>query len=120
MVGQSIRVRLLAEQPTVRGGDDLPLRVELASRSDLPLSDATAELTLELERGVLVTWDLSLATVRPGGLVADAIAASTPDFRLPLNIAAGTGRFKLTVRDSDGAWLGQDELVIPVAGDAAS
>ncbi len=120
MAGQPIRVRLLAEQPTVRGGDDLPLRVELTNRSDLPLHEATAELTLEVERGVLVTWDLSLTTVRPGGLAPDAVAGSTPAFRLPLNIGAGTGRFKLTVRDSDGAWLGQDELDLPVAGDATS
>ena len=100
----------------VAPGAPLPLRLALANHTDQPLAGAVAELTLEVERGVLLTWNLTLATVPPRGRVEDAVTGAAPTFELPLNVPGGTGRFRLALTGADGGWLGAAELELPVVG----
>lgn len=110
------RPRLVATAATVRPGRPLPLRLEVTNPRPTPLEGATAELTLEVERGVLISWQLTLRSVPPEGTVTDAVAESQPAFTLPLNVATGRGELRVVLTAADGAYLNEDRAQIEVLG----
>lgn len=107
--------RLVPTAHTVRPGRALPIDLRVDNPADDDLRGATAEVTLEVERGVLVSWRLQLVEVPARTTVEDAMAASEPAWELPLNVAAGTGQFVVTLYAADGAWLNEDRLELPVS-----
>lgn len=108
------RPRLVAIANVVVPGRPLPFELRIDNPTSEPLRGATAEVTLEVERGVLVSWSLSLADVPAQGHLADAIVTSEPAWELPLNVASGTGQFVATLYSSDGAWLNEDRVELTV------
>lgn len=106
--------RLVATASEVVPGRRLPLQVRLDNPGTEALRGASAELTLEVERGVLVTWDLTLTDVPAGGSCHDALARAYPAFELPANVPAGNGRFTLVLRAADGSYLDEDRLELAV------
>ncbi len=106
--------RLVPTAEVVVPGRRLPLEVRIDNPTDDDLRGATAEVTLEVERGVLVSWRLQLTDVPAGRTVASAILVSEPEWELPLNVAAGTGQFVATLYAADGAWLNEDRLQLQV------
>ncbi|NUQ02192.1 MAG: hypothetical protein HUU35_20280 [Armatimonadetes bacterium] len=106
--------RLVATASVVRAGAPLPLELEVSNQTDEALRDAMAEVTLEVERGVLVTWHLSLREVAAGEHARDAVRTSEPGWTLPLNVSSGLGHFRVVLLSADGAWLSEHELVLPV------
>ncbi|MCC7495673.1 MAG: hypothetical protein IT204_25205 [Fimbriimonadaceae bacterium] len=105
---------LAALAAEVRPDQPLPLQIGVANPTAQPLVDASAELTLEIERGVLLSWRLSLAPVPAGETLAAAVVASQPALRLPLNAGGGVGQFTVRLYAADGAWLNEASLRLPV------
>jgi hypothetical protein len=108
--------QLLALAEHVAPGSPLPLRVSVDNPTSTPLAGASAELTLEIERGVLLTWNLALRVTPARSRLDDAVLNVAPAWRLPINTGAGVGHFRLVLSGSDGAWLGETELELPVVG----
>lgn len=107
---------LIATADAITPGQRLPLRLQVCNPTDEPLEGATAELTLEVERGVLITWQLSLCAVPANQTVVEAIRDSQPELLLPLNVPAGEGKLRLILKSRDGAWLNQVEMGMGVEG----
>ena len=108
--------RLVPTAAVVMPGQPLPLQVRVDNPTSEDLIGATAELTLEVERGVLVSWQLGLAAVPAGSSLDHAIRASQPAWELPLNVAEGQGQFAIRLFGPDGAWLNEHKLELPVQG----
>ena len=82
----------------------------LAIINDLPhaLENAKAEITLEVEKGTLITWMADLITVPASDAIGQAIEEITDDFRLPSNMTLGTGRFVIRILDEDGRRIAEN------------
>lgn len=92
-------IRLDTAPRAARAGEPLPVTVIVVDPAG-----AAVELTLEVERGVLVTWN---GTVR-AGVVGDW----SPSLTLPLSVPAGLGRLRARLTAADGAWLGEAEATL--------
>jgi hypothetical protein len=108
-------VQLVATAPAIRHGQPLPLRLRVANPTATALVGASAEVVIEVERGVLLTWNTTLAEVGPGDVRPDAVTASEPAWVLPANVPDGAGRVAVTMRAADGALLATDEIALAVA-----
>lgn len=103
--------RVVTDQP-------LPVAVGVANPGDTPLRGLSAELTLEIEKGVLLSWELILADVPAGGQTDHAVLDARPAYRLPINTPTGDGVFRARLYGADGAQLAESELQLPVTGSA--
>ncbi|MBI5831200.1 MAG: hypothetical protein HZB16_02695 [Armatimonadetes bacterium] len=117
MPGPSLR--LVATADRVTPDDPLPVAVAVVNSTGQPLHGLSAELTLEIEKGVLLSWELILADVPAGGQLDQAMLDARPAYRLPHNAAVGQGMFRARLYASDGAQLAEAELQLPVTGSAS-
>lgn len=97
----------------------LPVRVAVANDAAAPLVDATVELTLEVERGVLMTWELALAEIAAGTCAEHPVLRSEPDYELPLGHTVGDGVFRARLYSAAGAQLAEAELPMPVTSSSS-
>lgn len=82
----------------------------LAVINDRPnaLEGATAEFTLEVEKGTLISWMARLASVPAFGVAVNAILSVTDDFILPSNMTLGPGRFAIRLFDLSGRRIAEN------------
>lgn len=91
----SLRARGIPARP----GEPLPVEVLVDA-----LAGSSIELTLEVERGVLITWN---------GAVDEAGRVGwQPALVLPLGVPAGSGALRAVLRDAAGAYLGEAEMTL--------
>lgn len=83
---------------------------QLAVVNDEPegLEGAYAEITLEVEKGTLISWRAELVTIPAFGVVSDAIRSVTQDFRLPSNMTLGPGRLSIRLFDAAGRRIAEN------------
>ncbi len=114
---REVTVRLVASAAAVRPGEPLPLRIAVRNDTAGDLRAATAEVTAEVERGVLITWQVALRPVPASAECRDAHLDSSPRWWLPLNVPAGPGRWRVRLHASSGELLAEDEQELLVGSD---
>lgn len=97
----------LTSRGVARPGQVLPLVLSVDNGSDRPLAGGAVELTIEVEKGVLLSWNLPVPAVAAGGAVELDPATATPAFVLPLAVEPGSGRVRAVLTGPDGAYLGE-------------
>lgn len=105
-MSESARPRLTCRGPA-RPGQTLPLELAVENAADRPLTGGSIELTIEVEKGVLLSWNLPVPAVAAGGSVELVPATASPAFRLPLAVEPGTGRVRAVLSGPDGAYLSE-------------
>ena len=114
MPGPSIA--LIATASQVVPDAPLPVQVAVANPTGELLRGLSAELTLEIEKGVLLSWELILAELPPGASLDHAVLDARPRYALPRNTTSGHGQFRVRLYGLDGAQLAEAELQLPVTG----
>jgi len=105
-------------QPTgapLAAGRPLPLTLAVWNPTAQPLVGAQGELTIEVEKGVLLSWHFAVAAVAAEARCDDAITASDPAWSLPLNVQPGTAKLRVVLSAADGSYLNEHSLELPVA-----
>jgi hypothetical protein len=83
--------------------------------SSCTFEGATAEILLEVERGVLITWKALLKPLVANSTIDDAVLETTPpDLTLPSNVDPGHGTITVTLRDQQGRFLGRGGAEVEV------
>ncbi|MBI2302179.1 MAG: hypothetical protein HYU66_25025 [Armatimonadetes bacterium] len=99
---------------TLAAGAPLALEVAVENPTPHALEGASAELTLEVERGVLISWQIPIEPVPARGRRVVAVDRAEPAWALPLNVAQGVGRFRIALFRADGAYLNEDRCEVLV------
>lgn len=105
----------VVRRPTCWSGGSLDGALTVVNNSSCTIKGATAEILLEVERGVLITWKAFLKLLMADSTIDDAIIETIPsDLTLPSNLDPGHGTITITLRDRQGRFLGQGAAEVEV------
>jgi hypothetical protein len=104
-----------AERTTFTAAEPLPGTLSIVNDRAEPILDAMAELFLEIEKGVMVTWRTELSPLPAEGVVHDAILSSDPPhLQLPSNVPSGRALLRVLLRDRAGRRYGENVASLEV------
>lgn len=96
-------------------GRPLPLDLVVDNPGGDALRGARGELTIEVEKGVLLSWQFQVAEVPAHGRCESALTSSEPEWRLPINVQPGKAKLRVVLNAADGAYLNEHTLELQVA-----
>jgi len=105
----------VVRRPTCWSEGSLDGTLTVVNDSPYTFDGVTAEILLEVERGVLITWKALLKPLVANSTIDDAILETMPpDLTLPSNVDPGHGTITVTLRDRRGRFLGRGGAEVEV------
>jgi hypothetical protein len=105
----------VAERTTFTAAEPLPGTLSVVNDRAEPILDARAELFLEIEKGVMVTWRAELPPLPAESVVHNAILSSDPPhLQLPSNVPNGRALLRVLLRDRAGRRYGENVAPLEV------